>query len=219
MKDKLTLDRKPYLIFDFDGTIADSWMTMLQIAGEMADEIGFDRSALDHIEEVRSKGMIELLNEFGISPWELPWYAFKVRRRFTGKLGQIKPVDGMVFILRELKEEGFRMGVISSNSVKNIKKWLTTYEMEDLFEFVITSPLFGKQRLIKKMLKRKGYRVDEAVYVGDETRDTESANKAGIPSIAVTWGFNNRIAHETRDAEWIVETPAGLISALEEMAV
>ena len=49
------------------------------------------------------------------------------------------------------------------------------------------------------------------MYVGDEARDMEAARRAGVHSVGVTWGFNNRSALEKANPEKLVDKPKDLL--------
>ena len=80
--------------------------------------------------------------------------------------------------------------------------------MSNYFDFIHAgSSYFGKKRAIKKVLKM--HKIEQAIYIGDETRDIDAAKQTKICSMAVTWEFNSErilkqynpdfIAHTTED--------------------
>ena len=62
-----------------------------------------------------------------------------------------------------------------------------------MFDFVYTgSSLFGKHKAMNKMLKNENLKSEGVIYVGDEVRDVEAADKVGLKVVSVDWGFNSR---------------------------
>lgn len=51
--------------------------------------------------------------------------------------------------------------------------------------------ILGKSKILKKILKNSDLKKEEAIYIGDETRDVEAAKKAGIRSGVVSWGYSH----------------------------
>jgi len=73
-------------------------------------------------------------------------------------------------------------------------------------DFIISPPLFSKETKIKKIMDKHDLLPRDVIYIGDETRDIDSAKKAGVRSIAVTWGWNGRDLLRRHDPEYIVDT-------------
>lgn len=71
--------------------------------------------------------------------------------------------------------------------------------------------IFGKDKVINRLLKEQEINKALAVYIGDETRDVEAAQKLGMKVIAVTWGFNSKKVLQTLNPDAIVEKPQDLI--------
>jgi phosphoglycolate phosphatase len=81
--------------------------------------------------------------------------------------------------------------VLSSNSEANIRKCLAANGVEQHFAFVIGHPqLFGKARALRRIRRREKIDREHIVYVGDETRDVEAAQRAGVGAAAVGWGYH-----------------------------
>ncbi|MDE1866773.1 MAG: HAD hydrolase-like protein, partial [Thaumarchaeota archaeon] len=80
-----------------------------------------------------------------------------------------------------------------------------------LFDFVYTGrAVYGKARLLKKLMKEKTIPHKDPIYVGDEIRDVEAAKKAGIRVIGVAWGYNTKAALQKANPDYIVEKPEEL---------
>lgn len=74
--------------------------------------------------------------------------------------------------------------------------------------------MFGKSRLLKKLMKEKKIPHADPIYIGDEIRDVEAAKKAGIKVIGVTWGYNTKMALLTSHPDHVVEKPEELKSII-----
>ena len=111
-----------------------------------------------------------------------------------------------------MREAGYKMGILTSNSAENVSEFLKINEVADIFDFIYSGKnLFGKAKVINKMLKQEGISKEQVVYVGDETRDVEASHKANIPVIAVNWGLNNSDILEKAKPDKIAEHPEQLI--------
>ncbi len=135
-----------------------------------------------------------------------------MRRELHDHITEIKPIAGMFEAVRAIKDAGFPVGVLTSNSRRNVLAFLKKNEQEDLFDFVVGDRhLLRKDKGMVKLLARRGLTADGVVYVGDETRDVEASKRVGIPVISVTWGFNSRAALEPLAPARIAETPEEVV--------
>jgi len=63
-------------------------------------------------------------------------------------------------------------------------------------------------------LKERNFDPQSVFYVGDETRDVEAARKAGVKTIAVTWGFNGEDILKKQKPDYLARRPEELIALL-----
>ncbi len=130
---------------------------------------------------------------------------------------EIPLIDGIHTVLHTLKSKGYRLGIVSSNGEENIRRFLKHHDV-DVFEVIHTgSSLFGKHRIIDRFLSKFDLNQREVVFIGDEVRDVEAAQKSGIHVIAVTWGFNSHEALLTLKPDKIVTHPTELLPALSDL--
>jgi phosphoglycolate phosphatase len=199
------------VIFDFDGTIADSFSIGFRLVNQLAKEFGFPPITMETIDRWQHLSSKEVIREIGIPFYRLP----KIIRRFKTEMNQeipcLKPFEGMESTLRELRAQGCRLGIVSSNSEENVRCFLTAQGMSHLFEFVISCPrLMGKDKVLKRILKKYNIHPETVLYVGDETRDIDAAKRSNIRSAAVSWGFNSLQALAQHHPDFILTEPADL---------
>jgi phosphoglycolate phosphatase len=96
--------------------------------------------------------------------------------------------------------------------------FLDINNLSDLFDFVYSGKsLFGKEKVIRRMLIHENLSADRVVYVGDETRDIEASKHAGIPVVAVSWGLNSRAALASLSPDQIADDPHELPGCLQRI--
>lgn len=179
-----------HIIFDFDGTIADSLGLTLAIGNQLAPRYGFSELTERDVKELRYLPVEEKIKKFGIKLYKIPRLVFEFNRIYHKYVGSLETIKGVDNLLRELKNEGFSLGVISSNSEENIQKFLRKNNL-CLFDGIHSSKgLFGKPAAINKYMGKYGVKSDEVIYIGDELRDIKACRKAGVRIISVTWGFD-----------------------------
>ncbi len=203
------------LIFDFDGTIADTFQQALDILNEMAAEFGY-RPLLGNEEVAAARDMTtrQLMRHLGISTTRLPMISLKGVRLLHSRIHKVLPIPGIPKLLRELRDRGMPMGILTSNSEENVRAFLQRHDLE-VFSFTRSSSrLFGKAREIRAILRSKNLSAEETIFIGDETRDVEAAHRTKVPMIAVGWGYNSCRALEAKKPQATIEQPGRLLEFL-----
>lgn len=206
------------LIFDFDGTIADTFASMIEISNHLAGEFNFKKIQAQEVEHFKHKSSREMLRILQVPTLKIPRIANRAKKELNKKMTAIEPMDGIKETLQKIKSlvlpdgrQGYKMGILSSNSLENVSKFLKQHEL-DLFDFVLTSSGFwGKNHGLKKLIAQNGYYPQDILYIGDETRDIEAARKSGISVAAVTWGYNSSRALKSFQPDYVLHSPQELL--------
>ncbi len=174
---------KPLVIFDFDGTIADTFPQFFLTINHELEKLG--RTRITNPAPYRAMNTREV-----IAKLQVPWYAlpFIIRRArvvLRAALPSARVHTGMAQALRALHKT-HTIGVVTSNDAVTVRSYLEKHAIP-FDHFIGNVGLFGKARALKRMAACAEHVVG---YVGDETRDIEAAHKAGMRAIAVSWGYN-----------------------------
>ena len=176
------------IIFDFDGTIVDSFNYVLDF---LCREAGRQKPlAPKQTEQYRGMSMKDMALKVGIPAWRLPLVYFRGRRLMRGYMPQLPAFAGMLELIRQLHSDGYRLYIVSSNSNRNVKIFLRQHNLTQCFTGVRGGAGFlGKASIVSRLLIRSKVKLEDAWYVGDEVTDIASAKAAGTKVVAVTWGF------------------------------
>ncbi|KST63357.1 HAD-IA family hydrolase [Mastigocoleus testarum] len=208
------------IIFDFDGTIADTVEALVVIANRLALEFGYPQITPEELALLRNLTSREIIKYSGISVFKIPFLVKKVKGELKRKIPDLKPISGILESLLVLKEKNYRLGIITSNSEENVKEFLKVNDLESIFEFIYSGvTIFGKTTIINNVLRQQQIKSSEAIYVGDETRDVEASQKANIKIIAVTWGFNNEEVLSQQNPDFIVSHPSELLNVIQRCEI
>lgn len=202
------------IIFDFDGTIADSFD---QVLAFLLHEAGRNPADMTVEQRAALKGlsMKDLARKVGIPQWRLPFVYFKGKAALTSQMRKLSTFNGMDEVLQTVHNEQYRLFIISSNSRRNIDRFLTEHGLSGYFVRVYANAgWFGKGRVLRMALKQNKLDAATTVYVGDEVRDIVGAHAANMPSIAVNWGFSSEAQLLEHSPTVLVRTPAELQKAL-----
>ncbi|QIR38288.1 HAD-IA family hydrolase [Tolypothrix sp. PCC 7910] len=203
------------IIFDFDGTIADTVDALVSIANRLAVEFGYVQISQEELALLKNLTSREIIKYSGISVFKIPFLVKKVKGELKNKIHEFKPIPGIKEALIELKAQGYSLGIITSNSKDNVTEFLKVNELDNLFDFIYSGvTIFGKKTIINNVLKQKQLKPQQVIYVGDETRDIEASKKANIQVIAVTWGFNSPEILAKQKPDFLIHHPSELLTVV-----
>lgn len=199
------------VIFDFDGTLADSFPWFSRVINDVADHFKFKQVDASEMERLRTMDARALMRHLGVPAWKVPFIARHMRNRKSQELDQTHLFEGIDRMLRRLSDAGIALALVSSNSESNIRAILGP-ENADLIRFYeCGASLLGKSSRFRKVLRSSGTSAHEAICIGDEIRDLEAAQKEGIGFGAVTWGYTTAEA-------LIARSPAMVFHTVDEIA-
>ncbi|VXC36330.1 HAD hydrolase-like protein [Massilia sp. 9I] len=176
-------------IFDFDGTLADSFPFFISVFNQIADLHGFRHVGADEAQDLRHHDTRAIMRHVGMPAWKLPLAS----RSFIGLMrenaARIPLFEGVREALLRLDREGVRLAIVSSNSEQNVRTVLGP-QLSSLFgHYECGMSIFGKAGRIRKVVRRASVAAEHALYVGDQAMDAEAARKAGVAFGAVSWGY------------------------------
>lgn len=203
------------IIFDFDGTLADTIDILLSITNRLSVEFGFKSATKEELAELSNLTSWQLLKYSGISIFKFPLLIRTLKAELRNEIPHIQLFSGIKEVLLELKKRGFILGIITSNSRENVLSSMESNGLEGTFDFIDSATTFGKHKIIYRWLKRENFNPEQVVYVGDEVRDIEAAKRTGIKVIAVSWGFNSQSALAAHYPDFLIEHPQQLIEIID----
>ncbi len=203
------------VIFDFDGTIADTGRgvrnSIKYAVGEFGIPVG-DESDLDyfigpplyesfeHVYGVDSEMAAKLVDTYRV------YYADK-------GIYELDAYPGLLDLLATLNSSGVRLAVASSKPLHFLKTAVDTVGATQYFDFIIGPELNNheadKSELIRSALNALNIEEDDykdVVMVGDRFYDMEGAKSVGIPSVGITFGYGKRHELEGAGADKIVDS-------------
>jgi phosphoglycolate phosphatase len=195
---------KPLVIFDFDGTLADSISIGIEVANNFSSLFGYAK--IESIDQVRETSAVKFI--FSQLPlYQLPLWAFLMKRAIRKRQDEINLYDGIKELLLELKKN-YRLGIIGGGRPSYHKAILERFDV-DIFDFRIGNVGVKKHKKIQKII-RNGENPANITYVGDDTADILSARIASVRSIGVTWGGTSKSTLLAAKPDYLAESVADL---------
>lgn len=186
------------IVFDFDGTLADSFLWFSRTINRLADHYQFKRVTPDECEKLRVCDARAVMKHLQVPFWKVPRIGAHVRALMGQEIQQIPPFSGVGQALQRLVQQGATLGLVSSNSYENIQRVLGE-EKARLFAYRECGvSVFGKATQLRKILHKSRIFPTDAIYIGDEIRDSEAARAVRMKFGAVAWGYTQLDALKTQ---------------------
>lgn len=206
---------KQTLVFDFDGTIGDSFAVAEEVFYELT---GHPRLSRETIRQFRRMPILKVIKELGLKPWQVPGLVVRGRAAMSRHIKEVQPFAGMPQALRQLHADGYRMYILSSNSTQNIEIFLQAQNLSECFVKIYGGVgIVGKTSAIKRVLRQNKLTPANCLYIGDEVRDVEAAKKADIAVLSVAWGYNDRPLLEAHAPTAVADSPGHMVNLIREL--
>ena len=212
----------PAIIFDLDGTLLD---TLHDLHAAVNHALALHDMPPRSPKEVRSflgNGVGALLRQSvpeGTDEATLEDVLATFRPYYQAhSMDKTQPYDGIPEALRALKDRGKRMAIVSNKpdaAVQDLHRRFFAQAGIDIAVGEQTGvPRKPHPASVFAALARLGAEPSEAVYVGDSEVDLETARRAGLPCIAVAWGFRDEPQLAEAGAATIIRHPSELVGIL-----
>jgi phosphoglycolate phosphatase len=200
------------LIFDFDGTICDTFTpnTIKAFYSILPAKVK-RKYSLESLDGLRNKSLSEMVEDSGVTQLEMILIGFRFRRLFSTLMKDFRIVSGMKESLARLHSSGARMFIVTTNKKSNIINFIKFNNIE-YFEFISSEFSLGKKHTkILKIINQFKLDKEKTYYIGDEVRDIIAARESGINAVSVTWGLNNKEVLQENNPNYLVDNPVELL--------
>ncbi len=204
------------LLFDFDGTLADSYESFLGIIGKLAMIHHFKNLPREELEKMRSEDARTLIKHLKIPFYKIPFIARDMKRLQQQEIANLQSFASLPEVLHQLKADGYTLGIITSNGKSNVEVFIKKNKI-DVFSYIYSDAgIFGKDKVIRNFLKQHKLTTEDILYVGDEIRDIQACQKIGVKIASVTWGFNIKEGLEKHHPDFLISKPEELLAIVKQ---
>ncbi|PLZ01852.1 phosphoglycolate phosphatase [Burkholderia sp. WAC0059] len=222
--DDAALDVCDAVLFDLDGTLADTAPDLAAAANRMRRDRNLTALPLDQLRPVASAGARGMLGRaFGIAPDNEAFAA--MRDEFLANYEASLCVETALFpgigaLLDELDARGVRWGIVTNKAARFTDPLVALLKLDSRAGCVVsgdTTP-HSKPHPAPLLHAAQAIGIDprRAVYVGDDLRDVQAGQAAGMVTIAAAYGYcGSDLAPENWNAQYLAGSTAKLRSLLE----
>lgn len=184
---------KKVVVFDFDGTMADTASIFKEIYSDLAKKHNWRRPTDDDFETLRKGTIRDARKWAGIPLWRLPFMVHSVKKTMREDVNRVVLFPEVVKLVRDLHKEDVIIYILSRNLPETIQGVLRHYGLEDEAKVLRRKRRYlgSKALTLMILLRKKRYNRSQVWMVGDEIRDIVAAKRAGVISVAVTWGLQD----------------------------
>ena len=209
------------ILFDMDGTLLDTLYDLWASTNAVLRELKCPERTLEEIRAYVGNGARNQIR-CALPEGSADELVDKALARYQAYYAEhcndhTRPYDGIVQMLETLKDAGKQLAVVSNKPDKMVKI-LSKEHLGTLLDVSIgETPQIARKPApdtVFKALEELEVDKENAVYIGDSEVDVATAKQAGVPLIAVSWGFRSRAALSDAGATTIVDSPEELLSLL-----
>lgn len=209
------------LIFDLDGTLADTLPSITRAVNLAAEECGYTQKTYEDVRAAIGNGAKLLIKR--MMPAEDSEDEAKFQRFFDAYEAMYDKTyleadvcyDGMSEALSELHKRGYTIAVLSNKQDAYVKPIARQLIPDDILAFAAGQreeyPKKPDPTVPLMIAEKFGCSTDEVAFIGDSDVDILTARNSGMMSIGCDWGYRSREALEACEADMIISAPMELL--------
>lgn len=186
------------ILFDLDGTLIDSSEGITKSAQYALAHYGIDEPDLKKLFFFIGPPLEYTFRTcYGFSEEKADEAVDVYRERYQDRgIFECTLYPGVGECIEALKQRGYMIGMASSKPEKSCRRILEHFDILELFDDVVGATFDGridtKEEVLNEVMRRwSDIPREEMCLIGDTMFDIEGANKVGVQSIAVSFGFGN----------------------------
>ena len=185
------------ILFDFDGTLADTAPDLGAAANRQRIRAGLEPLPLEVLRPYSSAGARGLLRcALNLTPTDEAYEAHRVQ--FLKDYEAAMTVDTCLFdgvpeLLAQIKNEGMAWGIVTNKATYLATPIVKALGLAQDCAVLVCGDTTAHSKPhplpLLHAAQQAGYNVERCLYVGDDLRDIQAAQAAGMPSIAAAYGY------------------------------
>ena len=215
------------LIFDLDGTIADTIDAIANGLNLTMRNYGYPTHNYEAVREMVGNGARNLVRR------ACPTGSFDNNEAFFEEVYQNycdmyavtyldtkSGYDGMCEAMRELKKRGYTLAVLSNKQDPYTKGIVAQLFPDDTISFVqgqTELPLKPDPTVPLLISSTLGFEPYEVAFIGDSDVDVKTGKNSGFTSVAVSWGYRDKEALKSLEPDYILDSPEELLNIFAEI--
>lgn len=206
------------LIFDLDGTLLNTLADLKNAVNYALEKFGFPTRSLEEVRKAVGNGLKMLIKRClpeNVSSDCVTEVLAEMKAYYSHHCyDETLPYPGIVHMLQMLRSQGHSIAIVS-NKADPMVQTLARVFFDGLTDFSLgESPQYTRKPAPDMVYAAMAALGKDAIYIGDSEVDILTAQNAGIPCYAVSWGFRGEEALREAGAQYIFASPEALADAI-----
>ena len=219
----MTFSNKKVLIFDLDGTLANTLSAITEAVNMTMSHYSFSNKSEDEVRQAIGNGARMLMKrlvppEYADNDQVIAEVLTYYNKMYAlTYLHTTETYDGITELVRNLQKKEIKIAVFSNKQdayVKGLVKLLFPNGEVSIARGQTELPVKPDPAGVKTIMKELSVSAEECLFVGDSGVDMKTAENAGMDAVLVAWGFCGREKLASMGAECIVDVPNEIIKML-----
>lgn len=211
------------ILFDLDGTLADTAPDLAAAMNRLRIERGLPPTPYDLMRPAASAGARGLIGAaFGLHPGDEDYEELRVGflNNYAVALAiESRLFDGIPLLLKSLSEYGLAWGIVTNKAARFTNALVQQIGLQDA-ACIISGDTTPHSKPHPEPLLEAARRLSLAPqycwYVGDDLRDIESGRAAGMSTIAAAWGYCGHVDPTTWNADMLIDSPLSMLKLIQQ---
>jgi len=208
---------KKCVIFDFDGTMMDTNKVIIDSLNEASLKYRGSEVTATEFESILGKPIVEQMAALSKEHCNEMVACYRETYRAMED-GQVKPFEGIVTLLEELKEADIACAILTNKGRRGLDKSLAEHHMAHYFSYSLTANDIQKTKPdpygIYNICKTLGVSLSDTIMVGDSGHDIEAGKRAGVRTVLVEWSILNMERLKAISPDYIISDPKEILDII-----
>ena len=207
--------------FDLDGTLTDTLESLVYATNQTLENLGLNPITVEQCRMFVGNGVRKLvmaaLEASGDGELTYMEEAMKLYLKIfsDNSLYHVKPYEGILELLKNLRERGIRLAVHSNKPHEQAVDVVRNIFGDGIFD-IVQGQEEGLARKpdpagVVRIAGQMGVDIKDCIYIGDSEVDIQTGANAGIPAVGAAWGFRGRTLLSQAGAKIIIDRPEELL--------
>ncbi len=192
------------IIFDWSGVVKDAVLNQLWITNYIFQKFGVGTITLEQLRNDWEQPYMLFYKKYLPNGFSFEDQSVAYREAIYHKdCPKCTSVPEIVEQIKQFKNNGVFLTVVSSDLTEMLLPELEEYDLLNIFDEVVTD-VHDKFDAVDAIIKKYNLNLEDTYFIGDSNHEIEVSKKAGIKSIAVTWGFTSEQYLKSKNPDYIV---------------
>jgi len=204
-----------FILFDFDGVLADTIDDLLNFAKEACAQLGLQRIPTPaDLDTLDTMSFVDYGRQLEVPGQQIDQFVHLCLEMFNQRPHPPKIFDGMDRVLAEVAKL-HTVAIVTGNTTPTVEAFLERHNLREQVKLIIGVEQKGtRPEKIRRALKELAQKKESTYIIGDSLSDIHAARETGVQSIAVSWGHQSPQRLTRAKPDYLVRSPTELLEIL-----